>query len=507
MHARSWWMSTLLILVSTGVLLIFSLVTLNQVETIYSTNTARTIENLKRQFLYDTVNNQIRRIDAERSLLQTKYQNELAVLEDELLLESLHSESYMQRITEMAKRPSLKEWTLLVWDKNSGALVFDNQHEVQEPQTRIESLNRLLPLYKIHALHTNGSYTVFFGIAQDRIDEEVKQNIAQEIYNSRYSEDSYIWVNEIKNYAGGDDYAIRRIHPNLRDTVGMSLSTKMTDIKGGTPYKTELEGVKQSGELFFTYYFQKMNSTVISEKLTYAKLYKDFDWVVAMGIHLDDLSLYIDSSTNDSNSIVKRYIPVLITSIIALFLLHSLLLVLLERRANKQNEKILLEQANRDTLTGVGNRRYGLTVLKNAFFTYKKERKPVLVAMFDIDHFKHINDTYGHDIGDRSLVRLTKAFQQVVCSRDALFRWGGDEFLVVCPDSSEQMISALAETLLATARSTMLASEGISLSYSISIGISSFHPDDQSEEQAIKRADQALYQAKKLGRDRFEIDW
>jgi len=107
-------------------------------------------------------------------------------------------------------------------------------------------------------------------------------------------------VNEVLNYEGGDDYAIRRIHPNLRDTVGTKLSTNMTDVKGTTPYKTELEGVKQHGELFFTYYFKKMGSETISEKLTYAKLYKDFDWIVAMGIHLDDMNGYIDTTTGQS---------------------------------------------------------------------------------------------------------------------------------------------------------------------------------------------------------------
>ncbi len=174
---------------------------------------------------------------------------------------------------------------------------------------------RLSQAYTIYALKSLGPYTLFVGIPQDFVDEQVKEHIAKEIHDSTYSENSYIWVNEVLNYEGGDDYAIRRIHPNLRDTVGTKLSTNMTDVKGTTPYKTELEGVKQHGELFFTYYFKKMGSETISEKLTYAKLYKDFDWIVAMGIHLDDMNGYIDTTTGQSTRIVRRIAPVFVLSI------------------------------------------------------------------------------------------------------------------------------------------------------------------------------------------------
>lgn len=313
-------------------------------------------------------------------------------------------------------------------------------------------------------------------------------------------------MNEVVNYEGGDAYAIRRIHPNLRNTVGTLLSTSMTDVRGSTPYKTELEGVKQNGELFFTYYFKKMGSDIISEKLTYAKLYKDFDWIVAMGIHLDDLTEYIDETTGQSTRIVRQITPVFIISILVLFVLHSLLLVYLEHRRNKKSEHMLEEQVYQDPLTGIGNRRYGLMVLKDRFLQFKRANTATLIALFDVDFFKQINDTYGHDIGDRCLVQLSKAISQVICTEKSLFRWGGDEFLIICPSVATDELERVKKTLLETAQATYITYEGITITLTISVGISSFFPEDESEEQILKRADKALYRAKQLGRNRIETE-
>ncbi|MDD3928202.1 MAG: sensor domain-containing diguanylate cyclase, partial [Sphaerochaeta sp.] len=318
---------------------------------------------------------------------------------------------------------------------------------------------------------------------------------------------SYIWVNEVVNWEGGDDYAIRRIHPNLRDTVGTLLSTNMTDIRGNTPYKTELEGVKQNGELFFTYYFQKKDSKEISEKLTYAKLYKDYNWIVAMGIHLDDLSAYIDETNYQSSVVLRQTTPLFMFLVLGLFIFNSVLLMIIEKRKSKKDTQVLQLQANQDTLTGIGNRRYAESLVKDMFIQFKRDQKPVLLALFDIDYFKHINDTYGHDIGDRTLVQLCRSLEHVVCSTDSLFRLGGDEFLVVCSKTEEKDLERISTTLLETARAVDVSSEGASFSLTISVGISTFRESDENEQQALKRADKALYRAKMAGRDRCEIDW
>jgi len=125
--------------------------------------------------------------------------------------------------------------------------------------------------------------------------EAIQERLADRIRNTYLINDGYIWVNEVLDYGGGDGYAIRLVHPNLIETEGSLLTTAAKDLKGNTPYKTELEGVKKSGELFFTYWFKEKSSDTVSEKLTFAKLYKDYNWIIATGVYLDDVEDVVQS--------------------------------------------------------------------------------------------------------------------------------------------------------------------------------------------------------------------
>ncbi|MBC6712683.1 ATP-binding protein [Treponema sp. Marseille-Q3903] len=114
----------------------------------------------------------------------------------------------------------------------------------------------------------------------------VEKFLREIFYSANLEDESYMWVQEIKNYNGGDDYAVRLIHPNLRDTEGLLLSTNSDDGVGNFPFKRELEGINKKGFVFFTYQFQTMNSDSKTMKITYSSLYKDFDWTISRGITL-----------------------------------------------------------------------------------------------------------------------------------------------------------------------------------------------------------------------------
>ncbi len=90
----------------------------------------------------------------------------------------------------------------------------------------------------------------------------------------------------------------------------MLLSTDMTDVAGNLPYLTELEGVKRDGELFFVF-FQKKDSDIVSEKVTYAKLYRPYNWIIAMGVHLDDIEAYAGQANVASASSVRHLVLVI----------------------------------------------------------------------------------------------------------------------------------------------------------------------------------------------------
>jgi signal transduction histidine kinase len=141
---------------------------------------------------------------------------------------------------------------------------------------------------------------------QKQIDEVSVERISAFIRALRLIDNGYVWVNRIVNYQGGDRYAIRQIHPNLPHTEGDWLSTETKDIKGNKPYEVELNGVKKEGEIYFEYYFQKLNSEKIAHKLSFAKLYKPWDWVVATGVYLDDVDQLILAETENMKKTLKK---------------------------------------------------------------------------------------------------------------------------------------------------------------------------------------------------------
>ena len=137
----------------------------------------------------------------------------------------------------------------------------------------------------------DGQKVTFFALMSD-VDDIVKEEEKELIHQQNYTDDSYIWVNEILDMNGGDNYAIRRIHPNLTSTEGEYLSTLTQDIKGNYPYKTELDGIRENGEVVHQYYFKNLSDDRIVEKVSYAAIYEPYNWIVGIGTPLD--SVYSD---------------------------------------------------------------------------------------------------------------------------------------------------------------------------------------------------------------------
>ncbi len=143
--------------------------------------------------------------------------------------------------------------------------------------------------YLAETAATNG--TITFAATKEGIKNQTIAQVRNLIYGHIHQDSNkYAWINEIINMEGGDDYAIRRIHPNLRDTEGMLLSTSMQDITGAYPYLEELEGIRENGEILYTYHFKNLQNDKIELKVTYARYYEPFNWIVAMGEPISDIS-------------------------------------------------------------------------------------------------------------------------------------------------------------------------------------------------------------------------
>jgi diguanylate cyclase len=159
------------------------------------------------------------------------------------------------------------------------------------------------------------------------------------------------------------------------------------------------------------------------------------------------------------------------------------------------------EQAIKDPLTGLFNRIAYEERLQQEYKRWKRYKRPSSLVVIDVDHFKRVNDTYGHNAGDRVLMSLAELFQRHIRTTDLLVRFGGEEFVIVASETTAEEALMLAEKLRKTVDLCNFYYEGRLVPVTISCGVSSLR-DSDTPEQVFKRADKALYRAKEQGRNR-----
>jgi diguanylate cyclase (GGDEF)-like protein/PAS domain S-box-containing protein len=169
----------------------------------------------------------------------------------------------------------------------------------------------------------------------------------------------------------------------------------------------------------------------------------------------------------------------------------------------KRLEEELERQAHLDYLTGLFNRRYFMDRGEIEFARTQRNDNSLSVLMLDIDHFKQINDTYGHQSGDLVLKSLAMIFQEMLRSQDLSGRLGGEEFAVVLPEAAIDKATEVAERLreIISADEVALA-DGIKIRYTVSIGIATLTDKNSNINILLNEADKALYKAKQTGRNR-----
>ena len=160
-------------------------------------------------------------------------------------------------------------------------------------------------------------------------------------------------------------------------------------------------------------------------------------------------------------------------------------------------EEELHRYATMDELTGIFNRHKGNELLDAEIERARRYKGSFAVIMFDIDDFKMVNDTYGHEMGDSVLKQLCKVVALHVRKSDAFVRWGGEEFIVLAPHLQEDEAKNFAEKLRAAVASYEFETIGC---LTISVGLGLFQEGDDKE-SVLKRVDDALYQSKAAGRN------
>ena len=176
-----------------------------------------------------------------------------------------------------------------------------------------------------------------------------------------------------------------------------------------------------------------------------------------------------------------------------------------ELSRRKQLETELRRTAATDPLTGVFNRRHYLPLFQREFERALRYRQPLALCLLDLDHFKRINDTYGHAAGDTALRTIADICRSELRETDVLGRLGGEEFVVLLPNTTAENAKAAAERIRARLAATEIVEGGQRFRVSTTIGVTELRPGDRQIDDLIQRADHALYAGKEAGRNRVQL--
>jgi two-component system, cell cycle response regulator len=176
-----------------------------------------------------------------------------------------------------------------------------------------------------------------------------------------------------------------------------------------------------------------------------------------------------------------------------------------KKRLKDANRRLVAEldrMSRRDALTGLLNRRSLQDVLPQEVARSRRHGQPLGVAVFDLDHFKHINDTYGHQGGDVVLQAFAAVASETLREGDALYRYGGEEFVALLPNADAAGALSAARRVVAAVASTPVAVRDLRVRMTVSAGVAALTEDLADGDALVARADQALYEAKQAGRNR-----
>jgi diguanylate cyclase (GGDEF)-like protein len=179
--------------------------------------------------------------------------------------------------------------------------------------------------------------------------------------------------------------------------------------------------------------------------------------------------------------------------------------VLFDITARKHAERQLAALARTDPLTGITNRRHFYELAEAEFARARRYQRPLAIMMFDIDHFKQINDTYGHLVGDEAIKFVAAECQRHLRTTDILARYGGEEFICLLDEGNQADACRIAERVRHVIAESRLNVDQQTIQMTISIGIASLHNREMTLSDLINQADQALYASKSNGRNQVRV--
>lgn len=278
-----------------------------------------------------------------------------------------------------------------------------------------------------------GTTTVYLCSNQTIINTMVKSYVYDVVHAANYGGNAYSWVNEVLNYDGGDDYAIRIIHPNLKDTEGNFLSTDLEDAVGNFPYQQELIGIREKGEVFHRYFFESIDGSGPKEKLSYAKLYKPFNWIIATGEDLATIDVHANHLTEVNKSLLQTMLRQTIQILLAVLVIGSAIIFIIHRISQKHIDEFIEGEVSFDDLTGLYNRKYFYDAAEEMIADYR-DKGGVSIIRINLCNFKVVNDLYGMDKGDQLLCHIAGELKKGVQKFNFIAaRFSADKFYTCVP--------------------------------------------------------------------------
>lgn len=488
-----------------AVMVCFYLFSIDKVGDIYIGSSKKVICSIKKDFLKDTVDNLVSEIDIKRTLKSANIEKfvsrTVGIIDMKMDLRDEEFQEYF--IDFFTDNPDFKNVMVVLWDDKANRAVYDPYH--LSDSTWVDTVYNNAGTFTSYRVAMHGKYRYMIGVTKEYTESLVKVDISSTIRNVQFAGNSFIQVNEIMNYKGGKNFAVCRIYPDMPEKEGTYLSTDAPDASGDFPYKTELDAINKEGEVFYGYSVNRGNHNENSKTMIYSKLYKEYNWVISMGIYLDDLNPYLEQINQDSSQMVSR-LSFLLVVLFAFILAISLNAIsLIENLYHRSSRKQMESEMNLDSLTGADNRRSGARELTDAFRKFKRLGEGPGVVMCDLDHFKEINDKYGHSAGDKVLSQFVKEMKLFLRSSDIVIRWGGDEFIFLLQGLRQEAALDFCHKFILKVSELRIEDMEEELSITVSVGISFFKETDEAYTDALKRADEALYQSKERGRNHASV--
>jgi diguanylate cyclase (GGDEF)-like protein len=168
-----------------------------------------------------------------------------------------------------------------------------------------------------------------------------------------------------------------------------------------------------------------------------------------------------------------------------------------------RNAELLEKLATTDSMTSLYNRRHFLALAEAEWSRFQRYQRPLSMLMIDIDHFKSVNDRYGHAIGDQAIISVAAACQHNKRNSDVVGRLGGEEFAVLLPETDQAQAEVVAERIRASIAGHVLSVHDVQFALTVSVGIAAATASMSGTDALLRAADSALYQAKSEGRNCF----